>query len=102
GLIASRAQMRVRVDEHRHHGFAGEVDARCAGGHGAAHLRDLRAAHDQRRIVEDAAVAHNDAGAFVGGDPLSACLTDETGKEAESDGCRQNSYFDSMHWSLPG
>ena len=31
--VARLAEMGVRVDDHRHHGLAGEVDARRAGGH---------------------------------------------------------------------
>jgi hypothetical protein len=76
--IARRAQMRVRIEDHRHHGLTSEVDAGGAGGHGAADLGDLGAAHDQRRVVEDAAVAHDDPCAFVCGDALSVRLTGST------------------------
>src|SRR5262252_991490 len=95
--------MRVRVEEHRHDRLAGEVDARGPGRHGAADLRDLRTAHDQRRVVEDAAVADDDASAFVGGDALGARVTGDPAKDAESDGSRrQSGYVHSMHWYLPG
>ena len=94
--------MHVRVDQHRHHGLAGEVHARCAGGRGAADLRDLRPVHDQRRVVEDAAVADDDARAFVGGDALRARLTGDAGKDAEPNSCRHGGCFHPVHWFLPG
>src|SRR5262249_25386027 len=98
---ARGAQMRVGVEEHRHHGLAGEIDARGAGGHGAADLRNLAAAHDQRRVVEDATLAHDHPCAFVSGGALRVRPAGDGGKDAESDCCRQSSYFHSMHCYLP-
>src|SRR3984893_29442 len=53
GVIpAATIEMRVRVDDRRHDGLAGEVHARGpsgdAGVSGAAHLREPVAAHDER------------------------------------------------------
>ena len=64
--------MRVRVDDRRHHGLAGEVHARRARGHahvaGAADLREAIPAHDERGVLDrSASVADDDARAFEDG-----------------------------------
>ena len=65
-LLAVRAQMHVRVDDRRHHGLAGEVHARGAGGHRDAlpGLDDLVAVDDERAVLDDAAVAEDKSCAF--------------------------------------
>ena len=74
--FARRAQMDVGVDQHRHHGLAGEAHARRAGRHadigGRSGLHDPRALDDQGRVLDrGAAVAHDQARAFERGDPAA-------------------------------
>src|SRR5262245_60598832 len=61
--VASRAEMGVRVNDHRHHGLAGEIHALGAGRYanigGCAVLGDLRTVHDQCRVLDDASVAYD-------------------------------------------
>ena len=66
--LARLAEMRVRVDDRRHHGLAGEVDSRRARGNahvaGAADLREAVPAHDERGVLDRASVADDDARVF--------------------------------------
>ena len=60
--FAVPAQVHMGVDDRRHHRLAGEIDARGAGrdGHALAGLHDLVAVDDQRRVLNDAAVADDE------------------------------------------
>jgi hypothetical protein len=50
------ADMAVQVDQRRHHGLAGEVHTRRAGGHrqltAASHLRELVVLDDEGRVLD--------------------------------------------------
>ncbi len=99
--------MDVRVDDHRHHGLAREAHARGAGGHvnieaAAPACDDLRAVHDQRRVLDRGApVAHDEPRAFERRD-LRARRNRQTRKNAENKGCRNSGCIQSAHGSLLG
>jgi hypothetical protein len=64
------------VDERRHHGLAGDIDARCAGRHrhlaAAAHRRDPVARDDDGGIVDRrTAIAGDEPRAFEYGNGRS-------------------------------
>jgi len=89
--IAIGAEVNVGVDEHRHHGLAGEIHPRDAGGQAdgcrRAGLGNLRPFYDQRAFVDHAAVAHDEARAFVRGRGLPGRRRRATGKEAQGNDC---------------
>ena len=98
--------MDVGVDQHRHHGLAGEAHAGGAGGHahvgGPAGLHDPRAVDEERRVLDrGAAVAHDQPRAFERRNVrLRACRRSEAGKETKGSGCG-NSDDDSRGASEP-
>ena len=98
--------MHVGVDQHRHHGLAGEVHASGARRHahvgGAAGRDDARAVDDQHRVLDrGAAVAHDEARAFERGDAgLRAGGESEGGKETKSNGCGKSDDVHPAHRSL--
>ena len=71
--------MRVGVDQVRHDGLAGKVDPRGAGRYlhtgGGTYLGDLGAVHHDGAVVDGAAIADDDPGAFIGRDALGAGRT---------------------------
>ena len=90
--FARRAEMDVGVDQHRHHGLAGEAHARGAGRHanvgGRAGLHDSRAVHDQCPVFDRASVAHDKPRAFEHGDAgLRVRRGSEPGKDTNGKGC---------------
>ena len=96
--------MDVSVDDHRHHGLAGEIHARGAGRHanvgGRAGLGDLRAVHDQRRVLDHASVADDQPRAFERCDGLRGRRDRESGKETKGNDCRDCDHIHSVHGNL--
>ena len=90
------------VDEHRHHGLAGEADALGAGGHlhvgGSAGLGDPGAVDDDRSVLDHAAVADDDPGALIGRLRMGG---DGKSCEDTKGNCRDRGYVHSVHWKPP-
>ncbi len=96
--------MDVSVDDHRHHGLAGEIHAGGAGGHsdlgGCAGLGDLRALHDQCRVLDHASVPYDQPRAFERCDRLRGRRDGESGKETKGNDCRDCDHIHSVHGNL--
>ena len=102
--------MDVGVDEHRHHGLAGEIYARSPGRNtnvgGGAGLHDPRAIHDQRRALDrGAAIADDEPRALERGDAgrrrLRARRTSYCDDDTNGNGCGESDCIYSTHRSLP-
>ena len=92
--------MHVRVDDRRHHGLAGEIDARGAGGNRYAlpGLDDLVAVDDERAVLDDAAIAEDQSCALERRDVGAR----RTGKQANGNGGCRRDCIHSAHETLPG
>src|SRR4029434_8859831 len=103
--VAGRAEMGVRVDDHRHHGLTGEIHTPGAVGHAnvglTADLRDSCALHDQCRVLDHPSVAYDQPRAFERGDGLRGRRTSESGKETKgNDCCDCDHMIHSVHGNL--
>ncbi len=102
--VARRAEMDVRVDQHRHHGLAGEIHARGARRHAhvgrLADLGDSCALHDQCRVLDHASVADDQPRAFERGDGLRGRRYRASGKETKGNDCCNCDHIHSVHGSL--
>ena len=90
--------MVVRVDERRHHGLAGQVDARRARGHAhvgrAADRRETVPCDDKGGVLDgSASVADDDARAFEDGDVVLR----QHGERQRQDGGREDEKLRSVH-----
>ena len=103
--IPRRAEMRMGVDQHRHHGLPGQGHARGASRHanvrGRAGLRDPRAIDDQRRVLDHAPVAHDQPAALERGDGLRGRRSLEPGQDTHDEDRRDCDCVRSAHVSLP-
>jgi hypothetical protein len=103
--VAGFAEMDVGVDDHRHHGLAGEIHALGAGRHAnvnrPADLGDFRALHNQRRVLDHASIAHDQPRAFVRRNrPLGRRHRAST-KETKGNDCRHGGQMHAVHRNLP-
>ena len=67
---------------------------------GRADLGDLRAVHDQCRVLDHASVAHDQPRAFERGDGLRGRRNRASGKETKGNDCRDCDHIHSVHGNL--
>ena len=94
----------MRVDQHRHHSLAGEINARGARRHAhvgrLADLGDAGAIHDQCGVLDHASVADDQPRAFERSDGLGGRRDHASGKDTKGNECRNGNHIHSVHGSL--